>query len=592
VINLIFFYLRQKLFIFNVIFFIILFFIPINVLSQKINLEIKSSKVTNLLPNYINTNSSYSDSISAIIALKKNIKTLINEGYASVVIDSIVKQDNNIIAYIDIGSKYKWLNLSVNSYDYEILVKTGFKQREYINKPFRYNDFKILAKKIIKYFGKNGYPYVTVSLDSIIIEDIESKVSANLKIEAGPLIKIDSIIINKEAAVSSVFLNNYLNIKPGSLYNERKINEIEKKLKELKLITLTGHPLLLIRNNKANIYIKAEKKKVNVFSGIMGFMTDNTSSKFILTGDLNLRLYNTFKYGELLGVNWYKTNIYSQEIKTVVGIPYLFNTQIGVENKLNILKKDTTYFTVNERFGIKYFLNYLNYFNAYYENKVSKLINTNGLENVKVLPFYADIKSIYYGIELYKELFDYRNNPLKGYSILLNFSLGVKQIIRNAKINQIVYDSIALKSMQYRVIEETSVFIPLGGRNTIGLFNKSAVITGNRLFTNELFRIGGLKTLRGFDEEIFYASKYSIFTLEYRYLFGENSYIQAFCDVAYYEANILNNYIKDTPCGIGTGLTFETKAGLFSFFYALGTNRNNSFSIKSGKIHFGIVETF
>ena len=47
---------------------------------------------------------------------------------------------------------------------------------------------------------------------------------------------------------------------------------------------------------------------------------------------------------------------------------------------------------------------------------------------------------------------------------------------------------------------------------------------GETMFQNELFRIGGLKTLRGFDEESIFASVYSIFTLEYRFILEQNSY--------------------------------------------------------------------
>ncbi len=65
--------------------------------------------------------------------------------------------------------------------------------------------------------------------------------------------------------------------------------------------------------------------------------------------------------------------------------------------------------------------------------------------------------------------------------------------------------------------------------------NQSGFIENENLFTNELFRIGGLKTLRGFDEESLTASAYSIFTLEFRYLFDINSYFHVFFDGAYYE---------------------------------------------------------
>jgi outer membrane protein assembly factor BamA len=109
-----------------------------------------------------------------------------------------------------------------------------------------------------------------------------------------------------------------------------------------------------------------------------------------------------------------------------------------------------------------------------------------------------------------------------------------------------------------------------------------------------LYRIGGIKTLRGFDEESIYASFYVIGSLEYRYLLEENSYLYFFTDAAYYE-NLSVSFAGDrydTPFGFGTGISFETKAGIFSINYALGKQFDNPIYLKSGKVHFGIVNYF
>ncbi|MBE9485336.1 MAG: hypothetical protein IMY74_10845, partial [Bacteroidetes bacterium] len=103
---------------------------------------------------------------------------------------------------------------------------------------------------------------------------------------------------------------------------------------------------------------------------------------------------------------------------------------------------------------------------------------------------------------------------------------------------------------------------------------------------------GGLKTLRGFDEESITASIYSIFTLEFRYLFDVNSFFQVFFDGAYYEHNANSGYLKDTPYGFGAGINFETKAGIFALSYALGSREGQSLQFKSAKIHFGLTAKF
>ncbi|MEM9024212.1 MAG: BamA/TamA family outer membrane protein, partial [Bacteroidota bacterium] len=109
------------------------------------------------------------------------------------------------------------------------------------------------------------------------------------------------------------------------------------------------------------------------------------------------------------------------------------------------------------------------------------------------------------------------------------------------------------------------------------------------LFRNELYRIGGLKTLRGFDEESIFASIYSIATVEVRYLLEQNSYAYLFWDGAYVENNSQGSAFTDRPFGFGVGVSFETKAGIFSFSYALGKQRGNPILLRAAKLHFGFV---
>jgi hemolysin activation/secretion protein len=135
-------------------------------------------------------------------------------------------------------------------------------------------------------------------------------------------------------------------------------------------------------------------------------------------------------------------------------------------------------------------------------------------------------------------------------------------------------------------------FIPLGGRHVIDLGTISGYIYNQELFVNELYRIGGLKSLRGFDEESIYASAYSIGKLEYRYLLEQNSFLFVFFNAAKYENKSRTIHLNDTPFGFGAGIDFETKIGIMSVSYAFGKQFNNPIYFRNGKIHFGIVNYF
>jgi hemolysin activation/secretion protein len=112
------------------------------------------------------------------------------------------------------------------------------------------------------------------------------------------------------------------------------------------------------------------------------------------------------------------------------------------------------------------------------------------------------------------------------------------------------------------------------------------------LFENEGFRIGGFKTLRGFDEQSINVNGYSVQTTEFRYIIEKNSFVNIFYDQAFTNQNFINQKGNDTPFGVGVGITFQTKVGIASLNYALGNQKNNPLDLQNGKIHFGIASYF
>ena len=101
------------------------------------------------------------------------------------------------------------------------------------------------------------------------------------------------------------------------------------------------------------------------------------------------------------------------------------------------------------------------------------------------------------------------------------------------------------------------------------------------------------KTFRGFDEESILASVFTVITMEYRILLEQNSNLYLFTDVGWYKYFSANKDPKDdTPYGFGAGINFQTKAGIFSVNYALGSQNKNPILFKSAKIHFGIINYF
>ena len=364
-------------------------------------------------------------------------------------------------------------------------------------------------------------------------------------------------------------------------------------MKELAFVTELKPNQLLYTENITKLYIYLDNKKASQFDGVIGFLPDeNNEGKLNLTGEVHLKLQNSLQRGEVIEFNWKQLPNKTQDLKIHLLYPFLLNTPFGIDGNLSIYRRDSTYTDVIKNLGIQYSISGNNYLKAFINDKQSDLQSSKGLENITVLPDYADISILSYGATFHFEKLDYRLNPKKGYAVEFTGSTGNRKIKKNTDINPIAYDSLKLQSVTYEGALSADFYLSLGGKSVLNLGTKSGIVYNDRLFTNELFRIGGLNSLLGFDEESIYASTFSIGKIEYRFLLEQNSFLFAFINGAYYENKSRNFNLKDTPFGFGAGMNFETRIGIMSISYALGKQFSNPVYFRNAKVHFGIVNYF
>jgi len=531
-----------------------------------------------------------------------------DNGYLAATFDSLIEDSNLLIAYINPGGIYKWALLKQGNVDEGILSKVGYRDKLYNNKPVHYKQVKKLHEKLLTYCENNGYPFASVKLDSIVFSELS--IEAQLNLSKNTEFHIDSIIIKGDAKIVPVYLYNYLSIKPGDLYNESLVSKISSRLRELPFVRETKpFKVIFTEENStpngwspdkvAKIMLHLDGKKASWFNGILGVSPNPNgvgTGKLLITGEARLKLQNSFGRGELINFDWRQLQTKTQDLKIQFVYPFILSSPFGVDFKLTLYKKDTLYLDLGKNFGIQYLLSGANYLKIFVNSKKTTLLSAKGLENATTFPPHADVSTTIYGLGYKTERLDYRLNPRKGFLLNINGGAGNKSIIKNSGINPELYDSLELKSTEINFDIKIDIFRPIKNRSVITFGVKAAYLSSKSIFENELFRIGGLSTLRGFDEESILASAYSVFTLEYRYLLEQNSYLYLFLDGAYYEneyrrSNGLGDWL-DKPFGFGAGISFETRAGIFSINYAIGQQKGNPLNLGSAKIHFGIVNRF
>ena len=531
-----------------------------------------------------------------------------SKGYVTASIDSLRYDSLSANAVIFFGEAYQWTEINTDRVNPSLLNAVGWREKNFPGKPIDFGQLNNWQEKIIDYLENNGHPFAKVYLDSLQILD-DNKVSAILKVVEGPLYKIDSVRIFGNVKVSNNFFQHYLDISNGSIYNKQKLEQVSKKMLELPYVE-EEKPLdisMLPTGSVLNLYLKQKRSsQVNFLFGFLPNSDQTSNKKLLITGEGNLLLKNALGAGETIGLSYQKLQVRSQRLNLMYQHPYLFNSPVGLDFAFDMYRRDSIYLNVNLQLGASYVISSTRSAKVYFQHfqTIANGINTNYVVEYHRLPPEADVGSFGLGVDYFVNTSDYVRNPRRGNVFLISTVVGTKKVKENEQVLELqdpndptfdfatLYDTVKMKTYQFRVTTTAAKFFPLGKQSTLKTEINAGVFQSENIFRNELFQIGGFKLLRGFDEGSQYLSQYAIGTLEYHYLISLNSYFYTFFDGGWGRDNSQNANISYTYLSTGLGMAFETKVGVFNLAWAIGKRNDIPFNLRQSKIHFGFVNYF
>lgn len=533
------------------------------------------------------------------------ITLLSSKGYPTASVDSVFEKDNATLIHLFLGKQYQWIKLMPDGIEKAAMDESGFREKDFKGKLLNIQQLLALQQNILNHYEKNGYPFAQIFLDSIRLD--EEKMEALLRAKKGPLYHIDSTRVFGKVKISKKFLQHYLAIPNGSLYNQDKLEQVDQRILELPYlqaaqpsdITMLGSGSIL------NLYLASKRSSQANF--LIGFLPSaDQSGKLQLTADVNLDLKNALSNGETILLKWQQLQPKSPRLNLGFQQPYIFNSSFGFDFAFDLFKKDSTFLQINALLGLQYLLSVNQSGKVFVQWQNSFLlgtgVDTNLVKTTKKLPPNIDVTAVNVGLEYEWNKTDYKLNPRSGNEIKLTGAVGIKNIKKNNEILNLkdpsfnyagLYDSVKARSYQFRIKASAAHFFPVGKQATVKTALNGGLFISPGTFRNELFQIGGYKLLRGFNEESIYATRYAVLTAEYRYRLKLNSYMFGFVDAGwvknkYQSVNLDNNFI-----GAGIGLAFETRFGLLNISYAAGKRNDVKLNLReASKIHFGYVNYF
>jgi outer membrane protein assembly factor BamA len=540
--------------------------------------------------------------ISYVSKLPALLKT---KGFPTASVDSVSYDSLKAYCILYVGDPLRHSVLNTDSIDQSILIQTGLNKKS--KRPTDILELKNVQQKILSHMENIGYPFASVSVDSVQFKS--DSIYAVLKLNKGPLYKIDSIRNFGSASISSSFLQQYLGVKNGSIYRKERMQQISERIRELPYLQekQPWNMTLLGTGSILNMYLDTKKSsEVNVLLGLLPANEQLANNKMLVTGEANINLKNSLGGGETIGVNWQQIQVKSPRLNILFQQPYLFGSPFGMNFNFDLLKKDSSYVNIAILLGAAYAVSSRQTGSVFLQRLTTNLltVDTFSVKNSRKLPPEADVSSVNLGVNYEWLTTDYRFNPRRGNEFSMMASAGTKNIKKNNVIVKLtdnsdpsfdfnkLYDTFQLKSYQFRLRLKAAHYFPIGRAATIKTALNSGWFQSPDIFRNELFQIGGYKLLRGFDEESIFSSAFGVGTVEYRFLLGQNSFLSAFMDYGVTTNNSAAVRVNNNFLGAGVGMAFETKAGIFNITYAAGKRDDQKFNLRQSKIHLGYVNYF
>ncbi len=543
--------------------------------AQELYLEITAEKVISpTLKDSLDIPTMFNDYRSIQREANTIQKKLERIGYLESELKSIQKKnDSFFVANYYFGIKYKHLKVY---YDPELFSKKELsKISDEVTGTFFLLAFEITETALTKLNAlktEGGKAFARIKLSRF--QKAEANImTANLLLESGPKRTLDSLAIKGYDKFPKSFLKYYAGVKKGVPFNRKKINAQNNALNGLGFVTTLKAPEVLFREEHTTVYFYLEKRNNNLFDGILGFATNEETKNLEFNGYLNLELNNNLNFGEQLVINFKADGNEQQNFRAKVRMPYLFGTPLGTVLELKIFKRDSSFVTTDQSIKATYQLNpsstaYLGYKAAESSNLLDDIIAGNSIEDYKA-------KFLIAGLQ---------------YTKVQNDAL--------FPVKTIIYITSEIGSRELKTTNEEQTRLNFAAQNIFNLNYKNSIylqqttglILSETFLTNELFRFGGINSIRGFNENSLDASLYAVLNTEYRYRFSEGFYMHSIIDLAYFEDKTTNLKQKLYSFGIGLGLL--TKAGLLKFNLANGNSENQNFNFSNTKIHLSLSSRF
>lgn len=517
----------------------------------------------------------YNDSLSLESALFKTLKRGQRKGFIASSVDTITyKNDTASVVYF-FGNRFKWNSVKTNFVGINNKVQDFALTKDSVA---NWQNIERYFSNCIDKYSNSGYPFIAISIDSVKTDKTHLK--GVITVNSGPQIVYDNNVIKGPLKINEKYLSKVINIKPNNIYINNDVKKIDKQLQALSFVKLIKPSELEFNGNKCTNYIYLDKRRVNNFSGIVGLNSDKGKTK--LTGELLFDIKNLFKNGESFLFNWQSMTNATQQLHTKFDSPYLL-WDFGAGVDFSFYKRDSSFISVNPKLFLQFNLSGNNNIKLIYSYQKSYNVG----EAAKIKGSNAITKNLY-GFSFTRNTYNTFSLTSNGYNFSLSALGGSRLSFDDANNeNSSAYFQFDF-STKNRLLLHKNIDLNLSASGGYMLISDNTNQLDNQ---NELYRVGGIRNIRGFNDDEFFTPKYACFSLEPGFVVGDDIRLFTFIDLGLL-AEVSGNSLQDPRYGTGLGFQWIMNRGIVKMSYALGWFKNNPMSFQRAKVNVSYMVVF
>ena len=477
-------------------------------------------------------------------------------GFFTARIDSISKTNKELIAYLDLGKKINEIIIVTKKDNTNGIIDSGIDSIK-----IKTREFSDLTNQLLEQIDRKGNSFSEITYVNPLLKN--DTLFLEMKISNSSSRKIDKVITRGYEDFPKKFITKYFLIDKNTVFSKQKLNQVSALSNKLDFIKEKKAPEVLFKKDSTHLYLFLDKIGTSSFDGLVNFSSKENGKGLLLNGNLDLKLNNTFNTGEKFEIIWNKVSDEKTDFKINSYVPYVLNSKFSTTLEFYLYREDSTFINTNFELKTDYSINQKSHASILYSSEKSNyLLDISNNDLASYSNYFIGL-----GYELKKSstsnLYKYKNG------LNLNLTFG-KRKTDTESINQLKFHFSAFANVQ------------INNRGYLNIKNESGLLTSKNYLLNELFRIGGANSIRGYNEQSIFTNGYSYSNIEFRYSLDTSSYLYSITDLGVYKENTTNKIKK--LIGIGAGYQFRINNNLVNLGYVISTNSSTNAELNSSRL--------